>query len=169
LTVIARSFLLVLLVAVAACDYSLVGRGSALPEGVASVSLDTFADATGEPNIDVIVTGAVNEEFVTDGRLKVQTANADARLTGKIVGYVLRPVTYDADNNVTGYQVNLTVSIVFTDARTDKPLTRQTVADSLRYDVTSSLSGSESARRAALTAAAKKIAEKIVSSVVEGF
>ncbi|MBF0170940.1 MAG: LptE family protein [Nitrospinae bacterium] len=153
----------------AGCDYQLVGRGGTLPPGIGSIHLPTLVNRTAEPNMDVRLTQALTQQFLLDGRLKVAGPQADAVLSGTIVSYLLRPLAYDGANNVTEYQVSLAVDLLFTATADGKVLVKQRVADTSQYEVTESVAGSEEARDGAVAVAAQKMAERIVSTIIEGF
>lgn len=153
----------------AGCDYKLVGTGSSLPPGIKTIHLPTMENRTAEPNLGIQLTQSLTNQLVQDGRLKVTGAGADAKLQGTIVSYALRPLSYDASNSVTAYQVSLAVEVVLTEQATDKRLLAQRVTDTSLYDVTGSVIGSEGARDAAVVVAAQRMAERIVSTVLEGF
>ncbi len=158
-----------LLVVVTGCNYQLVGTGSSLPPGIKTVKLPTMVNRTPEPNLDIRMTQALTQQFLLDGRLKVVEANPDSILSGRVVSYVLRPLAYDGANNVIEYQVTMGVEVVFTATATGKVLLKQIITDTSQYSVTQSVAGSEGARDAAVKVAAQKMAERIISTVVEGF
>ena len=164
------AFFLFLAFTVSACGYALVGRGTSLPAGVRSVSIPQFKDKTGEPNIDTMVTRAVKDQFIKDGRLKVKTGSeADSILEGEITSYALRPVAYDAENNVTEYVVELGLLITHKAKGSGKVLKHESVLTTWRYDVDPSITMAESLRVFAIEEAAVRASESIVSLVVESF
>lgn len=154
----------------AGCGYALVGTGSSLPPGIETVSIPLFENKTGEPDIDTIITAVVKEEFIKDGRLKVDdSAAADSELVGVILGYGLRPLAYDAENNVTEYMVNLSLRVTHIGKPGGKVITSQTVNTNWRYEVDPSITAAESQRLDAVKTAAERAAESIVSLVIESF
>jgi len=164
------AFFLFVTFTVSACGYALVGRGTSLPSGVRSVSIPQFKDKTGEPNIDTIVTRAVKDEFIKDGRLKVKTgSSADSVLEGEINSYSLRPVAYDSNNNVTEYVITLGLLIIHKSKGAGKILKRQNVLTKWRYEVDPSITIAESLRVSAIEEAAVRAAESIVPLIVESF
>ncbi len=165
------AFLLFVTFTLSACGYALVGRGTSLPSGVRSVSIPQFKDKTGEPNIDTIVTRAVKDEFIRDGRLKVKTgSSADSILEGEIKSYTLRPVAYDTNNNVTEYVITLGLLITHkSQGGYGKVLKRENVLTKWRYEVDPSITIAESLRVLAIEEAALRAAESIVPLIVESF
>lgn len=160
--------LLIVPVAVSSCGYALVGRGSSLPPGIKSVEIPQFKNLTNEPDIDTIITRAVIDGFIKDGRLEVKS-KADSALKGKILGYELRPVAYDDENNATEYVVSLTLKIVHTEKGTQKVLAKQTFNTEWRYQVDQSIFVAESLRLDAVKEAAERASDSIISIVIESF
>ena len=63
-----------------------------MPEGVQAIAVPVFINGTNEPYVDVEVTQAVVEEFMTDGRLKVvNLEEAELALRGKVKTYEISP------------------------------------------------------------------------------
>lgn len=152
------------------CAYSLVGRGSALPPGVRSVSIPMFENKTGQPDLDTYVTTAVRDEFVKDGRLKVDDSQAaDSILSGQITGYGIQPVAFNSSNIATEYAIGLAMTVVHKESVTGKTLTRQTVEVNWRYVTGGDVASSESQRILAVREVAKRGAQSVVSLVIEAF
>ena len=152
------------------CGYSLVGRGNSLPEHINSVKIPIFKNTTGEPNLDSIITRVVKEQFIKDGRLKVDDSDlADSQLDGTIVSYSISPVSFSSDNTVTTYQIELGIEIEHIDSQSSKKLMKQTIHSKWRYDVGSSLAFTIGEKRQAIEEAAENAAELIISLVIEAF
>jgi len=129
-----------------------------------------FENKTGEPNLDTVVTRIVKEQFIKDGRLKVESESAaDTILKGTIVSYTLKPLAYDEQNNVTEYMVRLTVSVVHSWRNTGQILQKQVINTNWRYLVDPAITVAESLRLDATEKAAVNAAESIVSLVIEAF
>ena len=161
---------LLFLFAAGACNYSLVGRGSSLPDDVRSVRIPIFKNSTGEPDLETIVTRVIKEEFIKDGRLKVDdSSSADSILTGEIQSYTLRPLAYDIDNNVTEYSVALSIFLVHTNSHTGKTMQRRKVDTTWQYKVDPSITLAEGLRLDAIETAAIQSADSIISLIIESF
>lgn len=152
------------------CGYSLVGKGTTLPPEITRIDIPLFENRVGEPNLETTVTRAVKTAFIHDGRLRVSDAKiSDATIIGVIEGYSIRPLTYDASNRVTGYQVTIVAVVDFLIKNRAKPYMRQRVETTWQYDVDPSVTVAETARLAAIEEASDKMAERIVSLVIEAF
>jgi len=158
-----------LIVFLGGCGYALVGKGSALPADIRTVSIPLFENRTGEPELDTVFTRALRDEFIRDGRLKVVESAPDSTLRGAIVAYALRPLAYDGDKKVIQYAVDLAVDVAHTSEPDGRKLTRQRVQTTWQYDVDESVTESESQRAAATVEASRKAAETILSLVIESF
>jgi outer membrane lipopolysaccharide assembly protein LptE/RlpB len=155
---------------VCACGYALVGRGTALPPDVKSVSITIFQNKSGEPELDTIVTGAVRDEFTIDGRLAVDdSGNADSTLTGVIESYSLQPVAFKPNGVASEYNIRLVIAITHKAARPERVLLKQKVSVDLRYVAQGTITASEGLRLLATKEAAKKAAEALLSLVIEAF
>ncbi len=155
---------------VSGCGYGFVGRGSALPPDVKSVSIQTFANKSGEPALDIIVTGAVRDEFTVDGRLAVDdSGRADSTLTGVIESYSLQPVAFKSTGEASEYNVRLAIAVTHKTTRPEKILLKQKVNVDWRYVTQGTITASEGQRLLATKEAAKKVAEAVLSLVIEAF
>lgn len=155
---------------ISGCGYALVGRGTSLPPDVKSVSIQTFANKSGEPGLDIIVTGALRDEFTMDGRLAVDdSGGADSSLTGVIESYSLQPVAYRSTGEASEYNVNLDMTVTHKSTRTDRTLLKQRVSVNWRYVAEGTITASEGQRLLATKEAARKAAETLLSLVIEAF
>ena len=89
--------LLALSMLLSSCGYRFASVGGIVPEDARTIAIPAFINGTAEPYVDVEVTKAVVDEFLTDGRLKVVSAEtADLVLQGKVTKFDLTPVcVYD--------------------------------------------------------------------------
>lgn len=164
-----RAGLLALVALLAAgCGYSLRGN---LPPHLRTVAVPVFANRTLEPAVDSIMTGAVTEAFVTDGRLKVvRVEDADAILEGEVVAYQVQSIAFDPDANVRQYRVLITVNVRFRDVRHNTVLfEQQGFQERSDFTVVGSVADTIAREEAALRPAAVAIARVIVARAVERF
>lgn len=164
---------LILLSAMSSCGYHFSGTGAIVPEGVKTISIPVFFNATNEPYVDVEVTRAVVEEFLTDGRLKVASLEeADLALRGRIVQYEVIPVSYNVPY-VQQYRVHMVVEASLEDLRAKKVLWQEKGIESTLISDYAVTLGDVRATRVAKDAAIKKASQDIAwtlrSRVLEGF
>lgn len=166
------SLLIVTLLAISAqsCGYSLVGRGSALPPGVYSASIAIFKNLTSEPNLETTLTNAVRSGFIRDGRLLIKSKEtADMTIAGVVESYNLRSISYDSENKVTNYQVTIVTRIVATLRKSNKVYMQQKIETNWQYEVDDSMVAAESSRLEATQKTAAKMAEQVVSLIIDAF
>jgi hypothetical protein len=173
------------------CGYRLSGTGGVVPEGTRFIAVPVFINGTNEPYVDVEVTQAVVQEFLTDGRLKVVSPEeAELVLHGKVTKYEVQPLSFTAYSHVQQYKVNLTVDASLEDLRTkkvlwqEKKITSLFISDySVAYaDVTAlttkgtvtiseaaNISQTKISKESAIQKASRDLAWKIRGLVLEGF
>jgi outer membrane lipopolysaccharide assembly protein LptE/RlpB len=163
-----------LLVLLTSCGYHFTSIGGIIPQGTRTIAIPVFINDTTEPYVDVEVTKAVVEEFLTDGRLKVESLDtADLILRGRVTSFNLTPQAYTADTHVQSYNVGIGVSVSIEDARTQKLVLKDAAFSSVftsSYAVTlGDISQTKIAKDAAIQSACKDLASTLRSRVLEGF
>ncbi len=181
--------LLAVLLFASSCGYHLSGTGGLVPEGTRLVAVPVFINGTNEPYVDVEVTRAVVQEFLTDGRLKVVSPEeAELVLHGKVTKYEVLPLSFTASAHIQQYKVRFTVEARLEDLRTKKTLWQEKgitslfISDySVAYEpvtaLTSTVPVGEAAnisqtkisKESAIQKASRDIAWTIRSLVLEGF
>jgi hypothetical protein len=156
------------------CGYHFTPVGGVIPEGARTIAIPVFLNGTTEPYIDIEVTRAVVEEFMTDGRLKIaELDEADLVLRGVITKFSLTPASYSPDLYVQSYTVSIGVSVTVEDARTRKVLLEDTGIGSVfnsGYAVAlGNISQTKIAKDAAIRNAGKDLASTLRSRILEGF
>jgi outer membrane lipopolysaccharide assembly protein LptE/RlpB len=167
-----RSALFLLVVTLAGCGYSLVGRGSNIPEEVRRVQLVPLENATPRSQVDQILTRALTTELVNRRRFEVMSAaeGSDAVLTGKVTSFTLSPVTFDAEGRATEYEIAIVVSVTFKQVGTDVLLYgNDNYLFRSSYEVKASELGFQDRETPAIEATAKDFAESLVTDLLEGF
>lgn len=117
-TVLLRSILSLAALMLVGCGYGLIGRTSNLPEDIDSIFVQTLENRTTRQQINLFLTQAIVDEFVTRRRFAVvsSAASADAVLSGVLTAYIVRPVEFGPDGRATRYEFTI---------RTDMELKRQ--------------------------------------------
>ena len=161
------------------CGYHISGTGGIVPEGVRTISVPVFLNATNEPYVDVEVTQAVVEEFMTDGRLKVVSLEeAELALRGKVMKYEVTPLSYNSQSYVQQYRVHIVVDASLEDLRSKKVLWLEKGIESnfisdytVSFDAVgrADIRGTRIAKDAAIKQASQDIAWTLRSRVLEGF
>lgn len=154
--------------ALGACGYSFRGT---LPSHLQTVAVPIFVNRTSQPGVEAIITRAVAQAFVTNGRLRVvRTADADAILDGEVTGYSVSPIAFDPTLNIQEYRVVVVLNLKMRDVRRNATLFQQNgVSEQADFRVTGPVSATISIEETALTAAAGEIARSIVSLAIDRF
>lgn len=143
--------------------------GTTLPPHLRTVSVATFKNLSGEPNIESSITSATLREFNRDGQLKVKDADeADILLTGDIAEYTLDPVRQDRNNpkKTREYKAVIKMNILAVERATGKKVTSQTVTGSKTFEAQGDLM---TARRNVLPDVAEDLAKKTVDAVISAW
>ncbi len=164
--------LLVLLVAVSGCGYTLVGTASNIPEHIETVYLEPFENTTQRVQVEQILTQAVADELVKRSRLTVVSVaeEADSLVRGVVTGLVTTPVTFDAEGRATEYLISITVKVAFIERISDEAIWKND-----RYLFRENFDSDPSAltffdrERIALEQVSASFARTLVSDLLEGF
>lgn len=164
----------VLMTLISSCGYHFGSMGGIIPEGAKTISIPAFVNGTMEPYVDVEVTKAVVNEFLTDGRLNVVSYEAaDLVLRGKITKFTVTPASYTTSSYVQSYNISISVSISLEDVKTHKVLLQDQGLGTVfvsSYSVTlGDITATKIAKEAAIQSASKDLASTIRSKVLEGF
>ncbi len=163
---------LLLLVLLSGCGYALVGRGSNIPDDVKSVYLKPLENRTQRAQVEQELTRAIADELVTRQRFSLvgSEAEANAELSGAVVGFGVTPVTFDASGRATDYEIAITAQILFKRPNEEKPLWR---SDRYTFRETYPLVATEAdyfdREDEAIQKAAVRFAQTLVSDLLEGF
>jgi hypothetical protein len=167
--------LVALLMALASsCGYHVTPVGGIVPESAKTIAIPGFINGTNEPYVDVEITRAVVEEFLTDGRLQVASFEAaDVVLRGRVVSFDLTPLSYTVDSYVQQYRVNISVNVSIEEAKTQKILWQERGLSTVfvsSYPVSiGNITATKIVRDGAIKNASKDIASTLRSRVLDGF
>jgi hypothetical protein len=156
------------------CGYHISGRGGVIPEGARTLAVPVFFNGTNEPYVDVDLTQAVVEEFLTDGRLQVvDLAEADLALRGRIDKYEATAVSFSPASYVQQYRIRIVVEANLQDLHTKKILWQEKGIESnfiSEYPVAlGNIQATRVAKEAAIKKAGQDIAWTLRSRILEGF
>ncbi len=162
------------LLSATSCGYHATPVGGVVPESVKTIAIPGFINGTNEPYVDVEVTRAVVEEFLTDGRLKVVSLDdADIVLRGRVISFELIPQSYTVDSYVQQYMVNMKVDVTLEEAKTRKIMWQEKGLSTVfvsSYPVSiGDITATKIVKDGAIKNASKDIASTLRSRVLEGF
>ena len=154
--------------AITGCGYSFRGN---LPEHIQTVAVPVFANKTGEPRIESLLTNGVVEAFSTNGRLRVvKREDADAVLEGEVIGYSVQSISYDSQANVRQYRLTVTLNLKLLDMKKSAVLFEEhSLSEKADFQVMNAVSQTISVEETAVRTAATEIGRAIVSLTVNRF
>jgi outer membrane lipopolysaccharide assembly protein LptE/RlpB len=154
--------------AITGCGYSFRGN---LPEHIQTVAVPVFANKTGEPRIESLLTNGVVEAFSTNGRLRVvKREDADAVLEGEVIGYSVQSISYDSQANVRQYRLTVTLNLKLLDMKKSTVLFEEhSLSEKADFQVMNAVSQTISVEETAVRTAATEIGRAIVSLTVNRF
>jgi outer membrane lipopolysaccharide assembly protein LptE/RlpB len=160
--------LLLLAVGLAGCGYSFRGN---LPDHIKTVAVPIFQNKTSEPAVESLLTSAVIDAFASNGRLRVvKPEEADAILTGEVVGYGIMSIAYDNLANVRQYRLIVTMNLRLRDVKKNETLfDQQGLREQADFQVLGAVSQTIGAEEGAVRSAATQVARSIVSLTVDRF
>lgn len=162
-----------LIICFAGCGYTLVGQGS-LPKHIKTIAIPIFTNKTLEKGVEDIITQAIIEKFVKDGKVRlVSETEADALVTGSIQLYKSdEAMTYNEQNEIASYKLVVKVNVELRDLVNDKVLWEMenlTEDDEFAGGPDVNPTQEEENEEKALKELADELAQRVLSLSVEGF
>lgn len=175
--VMAVTTALCLALLVQACGYSLAGRGDFLPAHIKIIGIPTFLNLTDQPEIEMIFTEKVVEEFNSRGKYVVvpEALGADAVLEGKVTVLQLVPAVLEGGEQVTSeqaarYTIIVRAEVVFNDVVENTEIwSDSSFAFQDDYDIGEDSEEFFDMEGMALERIAEEFAKTLVSRILEAF
>jgi outer membrane lipopolysaccharide assembly protein LptE/RlpB len=154
------------------CGYTLVGKGSTLPESIKIVQFTTLDNRTQRAGLEQRLSAEIARELASRGRFKVQSGSegANALLSGAVSGFDLYPVSFDAQGRATDYQVRVTAQVSLKTIPEGTTLWENpayTFRDN--YQFSASAASYVDRENEAIDKVAGRFAQSLVTSLLEGF
>ncbi|MFQ6617908.1 MAG: LptE family protein [Fidelibacterota bacterium] len=138
-----------------------------IPSHIKSVAIPLFEDRTSEYLVKEKLTNALMEKFIDENILKiVDRKNADSIIFGEITGVRDEPYTYDENERVQEYKVNIYIEIKWMDVRKNKTIFEDKMVG---WGIYSAETGSPQAREEGPDEAIEKLAADIINRTVSGW
>jgi hypothetical protein len=163
---------------IAACGYSLAGRGSYLPSYIKRVGIPTFANSTTVFNVETMLTDKVRREFIGRGKYTVlpDATDVDAVLSGTISSISIAPASFSVSTQLASrYAITMTANIQLRDTRANTLLWENpSLVFRQEYEATSGTGPTDAAaffghETNALDRMSEEFARAIVSAILEAF
>lgn len=167
---IAAAALVLLVLAATGCGYRFSGGGN-LPGGVRSVFVEMFTNQSMEIGAQRVFTDAVVSEIARGTSVSLaQKESADAVITGRIRSITIDTLTRTADDTVVERIITASVDLKLIDSSDQRTLWSATAyTDMETYTVSQVNQSDEASEAIGIERIAKRIAEKLVSSMMDDF
>jgi outer membrane lipopolysaccharide assembly protein LptE/RlpB len=155
----------------AGCGYQHAGYGSSdLLAGNKTISVPLFLNKTYRPNLEVICTASLVDEFAKrSGGKVVKEDVADLLLSGTVASYYSLPVAYTSIDTIKEYRVSITVKATLRDRPSQKVLWKGELTDTQTYPVFTDIALQQNAEEAAIREILRKIAQRLYQKINEQF
>jgi hypothetical protein len=162
-----------LLLLTASCGYRVSGRGDAMPKTLKTIAIPSFGNATTRYKLADRLPAALTREFISRTRYLVvaDPNDADAILTGAVLGYNSYPTIFDpVTGRAAGVQVIVNLQLRLTERATSRVLyARDNYEARARYEISTDQVAFFDEGSAALDRLASEVSRMVVSSVLENF
>ncbi|MBI4652399.1 hypothetical protein HY745_14205 [Candidatus Desantisbacteria bacterium] len=149
---------LFLFIFVSGCSYT---ANRILPENIRNINVSMFLNKTLKYRLENLLSDAIIEELIMDGRLKVvEQSESDCSLSGEIVQFLKQPVNTDRSNNVLENKLTLIINIILKDKKGNVILEKKNISESYNYPERQS-------EQDAMVRLIKNLSRKIVIQIIE--
>jgi hypothetical protein len=162
--------------ALTACGYALVGRGTATDPTVKKIGVPLFRDATGKPGLDQRITRKVIEELLKRAHYDVvqDRVGVDAIVDGEILRFDATPVAFsDAGGSRTQasrYAITLTARVRYFKPGQDEPIwANESFTFRDEYDVSGDPTAFTDMSDQAVDRLTTSFARSLVAAMLEAF
>lgn len=163
--------LAIIVLTLAGCGYQLTNATHQRQSIGQTVWVPFIANESVSPTAQTVVRRALYDEYhALRGLLPAESeAAADLRITGRLVSYSSKAVSYSALDRAKGFSLLLDVELAAYRKGAAVPLWKGTLQASQDYPANSDLALQRNAEERALEAAARKIAQKLISATEQSY
>lgn len=152
------------------CGYDFPGGGE-FPEGISQIYIEVFKNKTSESGVESIVTRNLIDEFTLreEKSLATNIDTADAILGGTVTKIFIRTIASKGESSAS--ERRATVSVDFKLTRKDGQLiwAVNEITDNEAYPVSTDKNVTETNKRIAIDEASKRIVERALNRLTDGF
>lgn len=153
------------------CGYSFVGAPRKMPEGISTVAVKSFTNATSEIGVERLFTEALVNEF-SDRKSPplVSVDQADGIIEGRITGLSVEEIAHSGVRVTSEARLTVTLSVTMKRRSDGKIIWRdKNLVQREDYLVSGSPASQRPSRRRAFMAASEKLAETIYLRIFSEF
>lgn len=156
------------------CGYHLVGVSGNLPATLQRLHVAPFVNQTGRAELDQRLTEEVTQEWLRRSRFQLVSSadEADAVLSGSVVGASVSPVRFDDQGRATEYQLTVSADVQLVDRTGEKPVVLwkdPRFSRTVSYEVDASTLAYFDREVEAMERVARDFARGLVVTILEGF
>jgi hypothetical protein len=167
-----RAAVVLFLLALTGCGYSLVGHGGFLPAEIQSIGVPEFINGTNRPELEQRITEELLRQLQVRSRRRTSAGSegVDAVLLGEVTSFRSLPVEFNPDGRARTIEVIVTARSRL-QSSTDKRIIWAADHFVFRQSYPVGEEGSEfvDLESLALESVARDFAEAVVTSMLEGF
>ncbi|MCS7182672.1 MAG: LPS assembly lipoprotein LptE [Thermoanaerobaculum sp.] len=164
-----------LLLGVGGCGYYLVGTGGVgVPAHLKTLFVAPLVNQTGRPELDQRLSEELSQEWLRRGRFRLvgSAEEADAVLSGTLVGVHVTPVQFDPEGRATQYQLLVVADMKLVDRTGEQPKElwhEPRLSRTVTYEVDASAADYFDRELEAIERLSREFARSVVVAVLEGF
>lgn len=155
--------LLLVVLLIGGCGYQAMSQPGSLPDGLQTLHIALFGNRTTEAFLENSVTEALIERFSRQRGLSLveAPAQADAQLSGALVGYGIGVSGYDQRDQITEYRLSMTVEAELRRRSDGKVLWKGSVERAEEFPSSADKAVQEDNESAAAQIAVDRLAEEL--------
>jgi outer membrane lipopolysaccharide assembly protein LptE/RlpB len=167
-----RLLLLILSVGLlTSCGYRFPGQSEALPGGVKSVYLPLFNNRTNKPLLDSLMTSSLSQVLSRNAQIDLvgRRELADAVLTGEILSYSGKALSYTSSDDIAKYRVQMEIAVKLVRVSDGEILWQKSATRSEDYDEDDDAQSQDDYEEAARGELTQNLAEELYYQLVDDF
>jgi hypothetical protein len=156
----------------ASCGYHSAGQAGLLPKAILTVGVPAFGNGTTRYKLSDWLPEAISKEFIARSRFHVtEASSADAVLSGLVLAYNSSPTLFDQKTGLaTSVEVHVALQVTLRERKTGKVLfTRPRIEITDSYEIPLQQGQYFDESDAALSRASKRVAQQVVSAILNDF
>jgi hypothetical protein len=156
----------------ASCGYHVAGRADLVPKSIVTIGVPAFTNNTTRYKLTDWLPEAIAKEFIASSRFRVTDASrADAVLKGSVLNYTSTTTLFDQVTGLaTSVEVHVALQVTLTERTTGKVLfTRPRIDFTDSYEIPLQQGQYFDESDSALGRASKRVAQQIVSAILNNF
>lgn len=161
------------LLPLASCGYHVAGRADVLPKNINVIAIPAFGNVTTRYKIANLLSGAITREFISRTRFRIvaDPDQADAVLSGSVIGFYTYPTTFDpATGRASGVQAIVVLQVSLRARATNAVLLdRPRMEFRSNYEISIDPKAYFDESDVAMDRLSRDVAHSVVSAVLENF